>query len=538
MNLPRSAADVLADHVTMELECIDRMYLNLYVPKLAFAGGIAYFFTEHRGKLFASSVLMDPITKEFLRAIRRFIDEQGVDLVAFKKGESKEEIAKSYLARHDGSDAILFVGQAQEKATVFRTQKRKNPTTGKTYPWLVSDTAIVNHFYFYGYDRDFGPFFIKFCTYFPYAAKCCINGHEWAKCQATKHAVGFEALDNGFASTEDPQALQRICRRLSADKIDAFVRKWLARLPHPYSATDRRAGYRYDISVLQAEFSLTQVLDRPQSGRVFFEQVIRENLDIGRPDQVSLIFDRRVVARGRHPTSGVFRTRVITEGVTPSLHIYYRRSKIKQYHKEGAALRTETTINDSRADFKIGKRLVNLALMAQVGFDANRRLLHVQRISHDPFLGEEVFRELNSPIVVDGQRAAALRFGDRRVHALMSALVIFRVLPQGFSTRELRQHLAGLLGVPPESLTPGKLTYDLRRLRLHGLIARIPHTNRYVVTDSGLVTALFLMRAYARLLRPGLATLTDPLHAKTIRRAIGQFDAAFEPHTVLAALAA
>ncbi|MDP9334414.1 MAG: hypothetical protein M3Q30_14090 [Actinomycetota bacterium] len=104
-------------------------------------------------------------------------------------------------------------------------------------------------------------------------------------------------------SCAEPNKLQRICDRLDAAKIDRFVRKWLARLPHPFTAADRRAGYRYDISVLQAEFSLTQTLDRPLAGRVFFEEVIRENLDIGRPDRVSLIFDRRVLngRRRKHP---------------------------------------------------------------------------------------------------------------------------------------------------------------------------------------------------------------------------------------------
>ena len=181
--------------------------------------------------------------------------------------------------------------------------------------------------------------------------------------------------------------MQQLCDGLSAAKIDALLRKWLARLPHPFTAADRQAGYRYDVSILQAEFSLTQVLDRPLTGRVFFEEVIRENLDLGRPDQVQLIFERRVTKR----TPGRFRTRVLTEGVTPSLHVDYKHSRIKQYHKEGRALRTETTINDTR-DFGIGKRLKNLPALRQIGFQANRRLLDVQRISQDCAIGEDAFR--------------------------------------------------------------------------------------------------------------------------------------------------
>jgi hypothetical protein len=108
-------------------------------------------------------------------------------------------------------------------------------------------------------------------------------------------------------------------------------------LPHPFTSGDTAAGYRYELSVLQAEFSLTQTLDAAVNGRIFFDQLIRDNLDLGRPDRVSLIFDRRVVRRGKRPTPGRFRTRVITDGVTPSLHIDYKNSKIKQYHKLGKA---------------------------------------------------------------------------------------------------------------------------------------------------------------------------------------------------------
>jgi hypothetical protein len=134
----------------------------------------------------------------------------------------------------------------------------------------VRTTRVPNHYYFYGVDADFGPFFVKFCSYFPYNGRVCINGNEYAKRQAAKAGIGFEPLDNGFAACEDPVGLQRICDPLSAEEIDRFARKWLAILPHPFTAADRAAGFRYHLSVLQAEFSLTQVLDRPLSGRVFW----------------------------------------------------------------------------------------------------------------------------------------------------------------------------------------------------------------------------------------------------------------------------
>jgi len=527
MSVARTVAEILAEHVTLEIEGIDRLYLNVYVPQLQCDGGVVHFFRGHRGQPIASSALMAPISRAFVAAIERFVVEQEVPLITFQKGQRKDDVAKEHLARFERAgrdEGVLFVGKAQEKAPVYRTEKRRTPD-GRSYPWLVRSRALVNHYYFYGVDRDFGPFFLKLCSYFPYTAKLCVNGHEYLKRQLAHEEIAFEALDNGLLSCADPARAQAICEALGAEQLDALLRTWLARLPHPFTPEDRQAGYRYEISILQAEFSLTQVLDRPLTGRVFFEEVIREHLDLGRPDQVQLIFDRRVTRR----TPGRFRTRVITEGVIPSLHVDYKRSRIKQYHKAGRALRTETTINDPR-DFGIGKRLTNLPALRQIGFGANRRLLDVQRVSHDCQLGADAFAQVTQPIEVAGQRAAALRFEQDRVQALLSALVVFSLLPTGFSNRDLREHLAPLLGLAPSQLPPGRMTYDLRRLRLHGLIERLPRSHRYRLTPVGLRTALFFTRTYARLFRSGLAQViptSSPANSK-LRAAFDHLDHAID----------
>src|SRR6202162_3230387 len=432
MSLPRSVAEVLTEHVTLEVEGIDRMYLNVYVPVLQREQGVASFFRFHRGHQFASSALMDPISKTFVAALEEYARREKIPVIQFRKGQRKHDIAPDQRKKFHKPEGVVFIGKAQEKTPVFRTERRRNEKTGATYPWLVRSTAMVNHFYVYCLERDFGPFFLKFSTYFPYNAKLCLNGHEYAKRQLAQKGIGFKALDNGVLSCDDPKRLQAICDGLSAEKIDTLLRKWLRLLPHPYEARDRKAGYRYQISILQSEFSLTQVLDRPVTGRVFFVEVIRENLDIGRPSQVQLIFNRRVSRR----TPGKFRTRVITDGVVPSLHVDYKNSRIKQYHKEGRALRTETTINNTR-DFGIGKLLKNLPELRRVGFQANRRLLDVQTVSHDCSIGEDAFEKVVRPIQVEGQRVSALRFGDAHVQALLSVLVLFSFQLRGFTNQEM-----------------------------------------------------------------------------------------------------
>ncbi|MET0993398.1 MAG: hypothetical protein ABWY20_04615 [Mycobacterium sp.] len=517
MTVPRSAGDVVSDHTVFEIECIDRMFLNVWVPRLAYGAGVQGFFVGHRGHHYASTALMDPMTKAFVADIHGFIAARGLELVSFGK-ERKDEVAQQFLARFTGSEGVLFVGRAQEKALVWRTQRRYS-RDGSSFAWLVRSTAFVNHFYFYCLDEDFGPFFIKFCTYFPYTAKLCINGNEWAKRQAAKAGIGFEALDNGFAAVDDVAAVQAICDNLGPAQIDALLRKWLAILPNPFTDEDEAAGYRYELSILQAEFSLTQMLDAPVSGRIFFEQVIRDNLDIGRPDQVALIFDRRLMRRGPRATPGRFRTRVITQGVTPSLHVDYKHTRIKQYHKEGRALRTETTINDT-TDFGIGKRLTNLPALREIGTHANRRLLRVQSLSHDPITGADALHTVTAPITTQtGTRIPGLQLGQQRSHAPAGALPLFRLQPDGFANKDLRALTAELRGLDPATVTAGQITYDLRRLRVRGLITRIPHTHRYRLTEHGLHTAMFLSAVHDRFLPTGLAQLADKLTSPPLRAA-------------------
>jgi hypothetical protein len=515
MNLRPSVAELQKEHVVMELECIDRIYLNAYVPQLTSEAGIAGFVRGYLGHRFASTKQIAEKTESFVQSIVQFALDHRIDWVRFQKGQRKDDVMQRRLRafKKKYRQGVVFIGVAQEKARVPRTV-RKAFGDGGTIPWINYSSANVNFYYFYCLDEDFGPFFIKFCSYFPYTAKLCINGHEYLKCQLQRRGIGYEALDNGISWCADIGRAQRICDRFGEQKIELFFRKWLGRLPHPFSTKDRQAGYRYELSVLQAEFSLTQIWDRALSGRCFFEEIIRENIDLGRPEQVQLIFGRKLkkatVADGR------CRTRILTEGVIPSLHVYYKDTHSKQYLKAAkrgvklrTGLRTETTINNTY-DFGVGRRLRNLPALRQIGFKANRHILETEKLSHDCGIGQQSFEQLQRPANMDGQRAPALRFGDPRVQALFAVLVIFSLQPQGFRNKDLRPLLAQALGLDNQQITQGKMSYDLRRLRLHRLIERIPGTHRYQLTELGRRTALFYSRTFNHVLRPGLSQIAQP----------------------------
>ena len=220
----KTVAEILQNHVTFELEAIDRMYLNAYVPSLQTGGGVVYFLKTQLGVRVPSTAMVAPMSERFVEAIGHFVEREGIDLITFEKGQRKDDVAQQYLAAFEGEEGVLFIGKAQEKTSVFRTEKRRD-ADGKRYPWIIRSTAMPNHYYVYILDRDFGPLFIKFCSYFPYSAKLCLNGHEWLKRQLTQRGIPFEPLDNGIRSTDEPGRVQRIADTLDAAKIPTPIQQ-------------------------------------------------------------------------------------------------------------------------------------------------------------------------------------------------------------------------------------------------------------------------------------------------------------------------
>jgi hypothetical protein len=181
--IEQTVAELLKDHVTLDLEGIDRLYLNLYQPRLQTGGGVATFFKGHRGAKVASTVLMAPITHAFVKAIHAFAKREGVAIVPFAKGQRKDEVTRERLKDFSRAEGVLYIGTAQERFASFRMIKRRSVHTGQSYPWFTRGTVMCNHYYFYLVDEDFGPLFIKFCSYFPYTGRVCLNGHEYVKRQ-------------------------------------------------------------------------------------------------------------------------------------------------------------------------------------------------------------------------------------------------------------------------------------------------------------------------------------------------------------------
>src|SRR6266566_2222323 len=430
--------EVLGGHVKLDIECLDRVYLNAYVPILQSSGQVVAFMTQHLGMPIPSPALMEKISTRFRRSVESFAGANGIPWVRFGRDHRKADVMAPYLrkAAAAGRSQVAAIGVAQEFQRVWAAYQRDTKTAAPQYTFAKADRRVTCY-YFYLWDADFGPAFIKVCAYFPYPAKIWVNGHEWAKRQAA---------------------------------------------------------------------------------RAVFEALIADNLDIGRPANVEIIFKRHI----RRDTPGVFRTAIDRPTVGPDaggvvLNLFYKHSRIKQYLKDGRAMRIETVINAPR-DLGCNARLPNLEALQAKARAANHRILEAERAGQGTVLASPAFERIAHPSVdADGRRTPALRFGDPRVMALAGALCHSLLAATGFTNKNLRVLMTGLLGGSP--YTPGQMTYDLRRLRLAGLIRRLPHTNHYVLTTDGVRIAVFYTKIYNRLLVP-LTAANKPQAPPSIRGAL------------------
>ncbi len=446
-----------------------------------------------------SPALFAQIGNRFRREVRAFAAEHAIPILHLKKpdrrrwDDRKLDHVRPYLQRaeREGRFGVVAIVAAQEFQWVFDARNRSKKPGVCNFEFEKAERR-VSVYYFYVHDREFGPGFVKICSYFPYPAKVWLNGHEWAKRQAERAGIAFTALSNGFASCDQPEPLQRICDRFGPADVQAFFDRWTAVIPTPFSAADRAAGYWWELSMRQVEVSRTLVFDDPRRARRFFEALVADNIDIGRPEQLAIVFARQVRKTTREP----FRTRVFAAGSDVKLDVGYKHSRLKQYLKDGRALRVEALI--------------------------------IERAGQSCAIGSALFERIHQPYTREGQRTGALRFGDQRAMALAGALCSTLQAVTGFSNKSLRGQVAGLLG---QEYSPNQMSYDLRRLRLHGLIERLPRSNTYLLTGEGIRVAVFYSKLQNRLLCPLLAADQPPAPIE-VRRALATLEKAVEGYTL------
>ena len=505
-----TASTLLAKHVTLRVRSVDRLWIAGYLPGLTHEGGLVSFLL-HRASLIGTRHIPSPalLAKNHDRMVgdlERLVERLELPVVRFKSRESKESIARPYqlACAEEEREGLVLVGKAQERQQVWVGYKDGASELGSArHPHFnfSRQSRVPDSWYFYLFDHEWGPAFFRLSAYAPYPLYVSANGHEWLKRQLERRGVRYEDLDNGLRAVDDPDLAARLARSLGAGHVQHLIARWLPVLPSPLTDADRAAGFDWAFSVRQMEISDTRVFDRPQVGRAWFESAIRDHLTLGRPDKVRIVFGRQV----RTTTPGRFATNVVTHGVYPRIEIRYKSSGAKAYFKHEQALRVETTLNNADdLDLKKTLNAKNWRALRAAGAQVNERFLGALGEGAPGLPDPHALEAVVMPSIHDGQRAPGLRFGDPRVVALLGAVCAFDTVFGGLTNAALRARMAELYDAGYSS---AQATYDLRRLRLKGIIERVPGRHRYQVTPYGRWIATFFTRLATHVVVPTLADL-------------------------------
>jgi len=494
-------AEACGPAVAFTYRSIDRLILNAYIPTLQMPGAMVTFLREACGKPILSPVVFKALTDRFVAAVHAFAKTHRIPVLRATGRTGPGEVAQRALRAAAWANrwGIVAIVAHQESARVFTS---RHAGGRRTNFWVREERRLVNHYYFYLRDREYGDGFVRISSYAPFQTRIWLNAHGYLTAQLRRRRIAFRPADNCVVDVADPAALATIAQQFDARLVEQIARRWLGWVPDPLTAAERAAGYPWRLSIYQAEFSDNVIFQRTEVLNRVYEDLLRDHLHLGRPDMVKVMFDRRI----QRNTPGTFKTRLLRQGVVSCLKVFYKKSFLKQYNKGGRVLRTEVCVNDPR-DFRIGRSLVHLGYLGTVAYHAIGRFLKAQAVAVATALDRSSFERLVTASVEGGQHVAGLRFGAPQVMRLLAALGCAGLTFKAFSYAELRAMLVDRFGAEAPEVTPARLSYQLTKLRGKGLVRKVTARNRYTLTDRGYRAALYFTKLHQRLLSPTLDSL-------------------------------
>jgi hypothetical protein len=502
----QTLAEAWGSTVAFTYRSIDRLILNAYIPTLQTPGAVAWFLLTVCGKPILSPVVFKALTDRFVVQVQALARAHRIPVLRATGRTGLGEVAQQALRRAARVPrwGIVAIVVHQESARVFASHHAGGR---RTHFAVREERRLVNHYYFYWRDPEYGDGFVRISSYLPFSTRIWLNAHGYPAAQLRRRGLAFQTADNRLLAVADPLVLQRIADQFDARLVERIARRWLAWVPDPLTPGERAAGYRPRLSICQAEFSENLVFHRTQVLNRVDEELLRDHLHLGRPDLLKVVFDRQI----RKNTPSVFRTHVLRHGVVSCLKVFYKKSWLKEYNKGGRLLRLEVCVNNPR-DFRIRKSLVHLDDLGTIAYHAITLFQKAQVVALATALDRSTFERLVTPSAYGGQRVAGLRFGAPRVMRALEALGCAGLTFTAFSQADLRAVLVDRLGANPAECTPARLGYDLTKLRGKGLVRKAPGRNLYTLTDLGYRVALYFTKLHQRLLSPALDTLDPAVH--------------------------
>jgi hypothetical protein len=481
--------------------CFDRLILSGYINRFHSPGSVIWFLRDHRNLGYLNRATFSSLSRDYHHWVEDFARQHELDILQPPSDTRREDLVEPYFQQRRGREGVAVILKTREPERLAVCYQKAANAIVLTRRW-------VNLYHFYLNDPLAGRMFVRVCPYFPFNVRVWMNGHNWLARQLHHEGIGFCQRDNSFSACDDPQRLQELSDAFGPQHIRAAVEPWLSRLIPFFTDEERASGIRHQLYLNQVEYCHNLIFDDRAGLHRLFDRLLDLNRGIGHPDKLAVIFGRAHF----HPDTRTGQSVVkVTPLRTPVISAGFQGTSVKQYAKEGALLRTETT-SYQLANLSVQKKIDNLPKVREVLSASNERYLEAQQDVLETFVDRGQMEQLRQPSVsASGRRTPGLRVDDPRLLALWQALLSFVYLVgKGcFRTAELLAGVREALGRPEYSLT--QLRYDLGKLRGKGLVERIKGSQDYRLSSEGYRVGVLYLKLYQRLYAPLVAAIQEPV---------------------------
>jgi hypothetical protein len=489
--------------IRFSYSCFDRIICNGCMQQFQHSkrsGSIVWFLRTQRQAPPLTRAYFAKLSRDYHVWLTHHAQEKGIDIVEPPADIRREDWVEPYYQQLGKRQGIAVILKAREPERIAVHFAKSNDIT--------VERRYVNLYYFYLHDEHYGRMFLRLCPYFPFNIRLWLNGHNWLACRLHQEGIAFSKLDNLFTACANPQRLQELSDAFMPADILKSLEAWVPQLLPFFSDSERQQGYRHQLYMAQMEYCHNIIFHQRAAADRLFERLMDNSRGLGHPDKLAIVFGRSHFQPDMRTGEILLK---ITKQRTPVLCSRYKSTSIKQYVRNGGALRTESTTYQVN-DLAINKNINNLPRLREALATANHRFLEVQQDVLASYVDRGQLQELRKPsISVTGRRVPGLRLDDPRLLAVFEAITCFAYLVgKGcFRTKDLLVDVQKALGNPQFNLS--QLRYDLSKLRGKGLLVHLPRTHTYQLTPQGYRIAILYLKLYQRIYAPLTAGIRDPI---------------------------
>jgi DNA-binding transcriptional ArsR family regulator len=497
------------DNIRFGYRCFDRLLLNGLIQPFQQPERVVGFFNTYRQQYPVSRDVLREAATQFQNWVVNRSQKWGAPILEPPE-DRRDKFLDPYFRKAKPNQVVAIVkGREPARIMIAIGNKKDN-----RWHLQIAQRWVVQY-NFYLQDEHWGRMFVRMCPYLPFSARVCLNQHHWLAIRLRQEGIDFQQCTNAFLKCSNPARLQELADALTARDLLTCGQKWLATFTPFFTERERKqAGCQHRLFFAQVELCDNLVFRRRAALDQMGERLLDANRTIGQPNKITVIFGRRITRQ----YGGKLQTVIEDMNLpNPVIRSHYGNGFVKQYVRDHVLLRTEPASNNVN-DYGCKKAVENLPRLRERMSSVIDNYQNVQQDILETFVDRGQMRKLAEPTVLpNGKRIPGLKLDHPRQLALMHALVRFsHIAAQGaFTTSDIHADTLAALGASPADYSLASLRYDLSKLRVKGLVEKVPRSRQYRLVRDGYSVCLVFLKLFERIYAPLTAGLLRPFSGDT-----------------------